>query len=32
MYFRQFENGYYDLKGDGKQKLVVDLNRVRKNG
>ena len=25
MYFRQFEKGYYDLKGDGKQKLVVDL-------
>ena len=25
MYIRQFEKGYYDLKGDGKQKLVVDL-------
>ena len=25
MYFRQFEKGYYDLKVDGKQKLVVDL-------
>jgi hypothetical protein len=25
MYFRQFEKGYYDLKGDGKEKLVVDL-------
>ena len=25
MYFRQFEKGFYDLKGDGKDKLVVDL-------
>tara|TARA_A100001388_G_scaffold255564_1_gene220117 strand:+ start:839 stop:1372 length:534 start_codon:yes stop_codon:yes gene_type:complete len=25
MYFRQFEKGYYDLKGDGKKKLVTDL-------
>ena len=25
MYFRQFEQGYYDLKGDGKEKLVTDL-------
>ena len=25
MYFKNFEKGYYDLKGDGKQKLVVDL-------
>ena len=25
MYFTNFEKGYYDLKGDGKQKLVVDL-------
>jgi len=25
MYFSQFEQGYYDLKGDGNQKLVTDL-------
>ena len=25
MYFSQFEQGYYDLKGDGKEKLVTDL-------
>ena len=25
MYFRNFEKGYYDLKGDGQQKLVTDL-------
>ena len=25
MYFRQFEQGYYDLKGDGNEKLVTDL-------
>ena len=25
MYFRQFEKGFYDLKGDGKKKLVTDL-------
>ena len=25
MYFRQFDRGYYDLKGDGNQKLVTDL-------
>ena len=25
MYFNQFEKGYYDLKGDGQQKLVTDL-------
>ena len=25
MYFRQFEKGYYDLKNDGNEKLVVDL-------
>ena len=25
MYFRQFEKGFYDLKGDGKEKIVVDL-------
>ena len=27
MYFRQFEKGYYDLKGDGKFKLVTDIMR-----
>ena len=25
MYFSQFEQGYYDLKGDGNEKLVTDL-------
>jgi len=25
MYFSQFEQGYYDLKSDGKEKLVTDL-------
>jgi len=25
MYFSQFEKGYYDLKGDGNEKLVTDL-------
>ena len=25
MYFTNFEKGYYDLKGDGNQKLVTDL-------
>jgi hypothetical protein len=25
MYFTNFEKGYYDLKGDGQQKLVIDL-------
>ena len=25
MYFNQFEKGFYDLKGDGQQKLVTDL-------
>ena len=25
MYFRQFEKGFYDLNGDGKDKLVTDL-------
>ena len=25
MYFTNFEKGYYDLKGDGQQKLVTDL-------
>ena len=25
MYFRQFEKGFYDLKGDGNLKLVTDL-------
>lgn len=25
MYFNQFEKGYYDLKGDGQEKLVTDL-------
>jgi hypothetical protein len=25
MYFNQFEKGFYDLNGDGQQKLVTDL-------
>jgi len=25
MYFRNFEKGYYDLNGDGQEKLVTDL-------
>ena len=25
MYFRSFEKGYYDLKGNGNEKLVTDL-------
>lgn len=25
MYFSKFEKGYYDIKGDGNQKLVTDL-------
>jgi len=25
MYFKQFEKGFYDLKGDGNQKIVTDL-------
>ena len=25
MYFKQFEKGFYDLKGDGNQKVVTDL-------
>ena len=25
MYFKNFEKGYYDLKKDGNQKLVIDL-------
>ena len=25
MYFRKIEKGFYDLKGDGNQKIVVDL-------
>ena len=25
MYFSQLEKGYYDLKGDGNEKLVTDL-------
>ena len=25
MYFRKFEKGFYDLKGNGNEKLVSDL-------
>ena len=25
MYFRKFEKGFYDLKGNGNEKLVTDL-------
>ena len=25
MYFRKLEKGFYDLKGDGNQKIVTDL-------
>jgi len=33
MYFSQFEQGYYDLKGDGNEKLVTDLmTRVKVRG
>ena len=25
MYFRQLDKGFYDLRGDGNEKLVTDL-------